>query len=145
MVLFCCYLRKGLVYIPTIGQVEGGPYRQIEPIVVVAVTHTADLLQGFQEAIARGNPRVSNVARGDHEKPAVLKYAGVGTYAAFARIAQYWMIEEQHGVYRIVRQKRIAPRGWVDDPENIVVFLPNTGIETVIEKMITILQQIASE
>lgn len=144
MVLFSCYLRKGLVYIPTVGKVEGGPYRQIEPVVVLPVSHAVDLQHAFEETMMRGNPTILNLARADHGDPVILKYAGVKTYSAFVRAAQYWMIEEDQGVYQIAGQRKLAPRGWVDDPKQTETFSAHAKPDEVVRRMIAILQEAVS-
>jgi hypothetical protein len=141
--LFSCYLRKGFVYIPTVGKVEGGPYRQIEPVAVLPVSHAVDLQHAFEETMMRGNPAIPNLARADHGDPVILKYAGVKTYSAFGRGAQYWMIEENQGAYQIIGQRKIVPRGWVDDPKQTVRFPAHTELDVVIRRMIVILQEAA--
>jgi hypothetical protein len=92
----------------------------------------------------RGNPIVQNLARVDHGDPVILKYAGVKTYSAFARAAQYWMIEENQGVYRIIGQRKLAPRGWIDDPEQTVTFSADAKPDEVIQRMVAILQEAVS-
>jgi hypothetical protein len=53
-----CYLRKGEVYIPTLGMMDKGLYRHIEPVAFAPVSNTGALRRIFTEAFARGNPQV---------------------------------------------------------------------------------------
>ena len=92
------YLRKGRVFIPTSGLVPGGPYRDIEPVAVVEVSDADGLRQAFRETIARGNPPPPPYPR-PYPPPVVVKYAGVKSWAAFARGALPWSIEEENGTF----------------------------------------------
>jgi hypothetical protein len=78
------YLRKGRVFVPTLGRVPGGPYRDIEPVTVVEVSDTDGLRRAFRQTIARGNPPVGPYPR-PNPPPVVLKHAGVKSWGAFAR------------------------------------------------------------
>jgi len=57
------YLRKGIVYVPTMGMIDRGFYRGVEPVAVVSVSNTEGLRHALQAAIARGNPRVPMLKR----------------------------------------------------------------------------------
>lgn len=52
--LYKCYLRKRIVYIPTAGK-RGGAFADIDPVAVVPVADTEDLRRTFLNAIARKN------------------------------------------------------------------------------------------
>jgi len=69
----------------------------------------------------------------------VLKYAGVKSWSAFAGSASPWILEEKDGKYQILGHRR-HPDGWVKDPEQTVEFPPGTALDTVIDRMIAILQ-----
>jgi hypothetical protein len=75
----------------------------------------------------------------------VLKYAGVKTWSAFARGTSNWHINEKDGNYEIVAMRdRRSGGGWEEDPDQRIKFAPGTGLETVIDRMIEILQSAAS-
>ena len=61
--MYGCYLRKGIVYIPTWGKVEKGHYRGTEPVAVVPVLDVEGLRRAFRETIARGNPAMPRLPR----------------------------------------------------------------------------------
>lgn len=142
--LFSCYLRRGVVYIPTVGKVEGGPFRYIDPVAVVSVSRTAELQKAFYDAIASGNPSIPNLKREDHAESVVAKAAGVKTYTAFANRALSWTIEYEDGVFRIKGQSKLPRTGWVDDPDHIVELPNGTRREEMIEKLIQIIQEAES-
>jgi hypothetical protein len=73
------YLRKKKVFVPTVGRVPGGPYRDIEPVTVVEVSDTEGLRQAFRQTIARGNLPVGPYPR-PNPPPVVLKHAGAKSW-----------------------------------------------------------------
>lgn len=139
--LFHIYIRRGIVYVPTVAQREGGPYTNIEPVAVVPVSNVDGLRRALAEAIARGNITVP-VPKGKWPAPVVLKYAGVKTWSAFARDAVPWSIEEEDGQYQIIGYRTHANGYWVRDHEQKIKFPQGTPIETVpvLDRMIAILQ-----
>jgi hypothetical protein len=141
MIVHGLYLRKGLVYIPTTAKVPSMAYREIDPISVVPVTEIEALRIALKEIMARGNPILENSSSGIRPEPAILKYAGVKSFSAFARGAQPWTIVFKNGVYEIRGQRKRPDRGWEQDPNNIIVFPVGTSDDAVIEEMIQILQQ----
>jgi hypothetical protein len=137
------YLRKGKVFIPTLGRVPGGPYRDIEPVTVVDVSDADGLHQAVRETIARGNLPVGPYPR-PNPPPVVLKHAGVKSWGAFARWASPWVIDERDGKYQIIGHRR-EPNNWAQDPEQTVNFPLGTTLDQVIDRMIAILQAAARQ
>jgi len=143
--MFCdCYLRKGIVYIPTEGMMNPGLFRNVEPVAVVPVSERDALHQAFAETIARGNPKVPLPRGSDIPPPLMPKYAGVKSWGAFARGTTTWWISEKEGIYRIQGLRKDG-RGWVPDPDKLDTFPPGTGVDEVIERMIEILQAEAAQ
>lgn len=140
--LYNCYLRKGIVYVPTIAR-RGGTYTDIEPVAVVRVGDALGLRRAFSDVVGRGN-MVVPLIKGKWPAPVVLNHAGVKSWAAFAREASTWNITEKQGVYQI-NGYRMHPKGyWVEDPEQTTKFPPRTTLDAVIERMIAILQDAAA-
>lgn len=138
--LFQCYLRRGIVYVPTTAKRGTSVYTAIEPVAVVSAADTAGLTRAFRDAIARKNVTVPPI-KGKRPPPVLLKYAGVQTWSAFAREASTWNIEENEGTYQIVGH-RMHPKGyWVEDAAQKDKFPLGTKVDAVIERMIAILQQ----
>lgn len=52
------YLRNGTVYLPTLGKMGKGFYRDIEPVIVTPVANTEGLRKALEQIISRGNPDV---------------------------------------------------------------------------------------
>jgi len=137
---FSCYLRKGIVYMPTPGKIHRGPYYDIEPVAVVTASDTMGFRRALLEVIDRGNPEVPIPSPEDVAKPLLPKYAGVKSYAAFANGAHLWGVWDHGGFYTIVPKKRMQPRGWVDDTDQAVTFPPDASIDDLCEKLIEMVQ-----
>src|ERR1700722_15871 len=143
--MYChLYLRKAKVFIPTVGRVDRGLYRDVEPVAVVDVLETEVLRQAFRETIARGNPPTPYYPRDAYPPPVVLKYTGVKGWGTFARGALPWSIEEENGLFQIIGRRK-HPSGWVEDPEQKIQFPPRTTLDQVIARMIAILQGAAQK
>jgi len=139
--LFHCYLRNGIVYVPTVAQLQiGGAYWDIEPVAVEPVANTEGLRRAFSDAIARKNAIVPNPPKGNWPPPVLLKYAGVKTWSSFARNASQWSIEAEDGIYRIVGYRDHPDGYWVQDQNQKIQFPPGTAVGDVIDRMIAILQ-----
>ena len=142
--MYChLYVRKGIVFVPTSGNVHRGLHRDIEPVAVVAVSNTDALRQALLETVNKGNPPASYYQPGSAPQPVVLKYAGVKTWAAFARDASSWSIKEQGGTYQIVGYRTHRDGHWEEDPERRITFPPRSTLDEVIDRMIAILQDAA--
>ena len=139
-----CYLRKGMVYIPTTGRVEPrGAYQDIEPVAVVSISDTAKLRHAFRDAIERGNPPLPIVLRGDLPKPIMPNYAGVKSWSAFARGTKPWGIALREGIHSIEAWRPSPPRGWEPDKARSIAFPHGTEVDQVIDRLIAILREAA--
>lgn len=145
MLVFGLYLRKSVVYIPTMAKAPSGTYREIDPVSVTPVSETEALRKALKEVIGRGNPTLERYSPADQSQAVVLKYAAVKTFSTFARGAQPWTIVMKGGSYEIRGQRRRSDRGWEQDPNNIVVFPVGTADDDMIEAMIHILQKSPSD
>jgi hypothetical protein len=141
--LYKCYLRKGVVYIPTVGK-RGGAYTDIDPIAVVPAADKEGLRRAFLNTIARKNVSVP-LQKGKWPPPVILKYAGVKTWPAFALGTLVWNLEEKDGLYQIFGH-RVHPDGyWVRDAEQKIDFPAGTSLDIVVDRMIAILQEAANK
>jgi hypothetical protein len=77
---------------------------------VVEVSDTDGLREAFRETIARGNPPPPPYPR-PYPPPVVVKFAGVKSWAAFARGALPWSIEEESGIFQIIGRRRTRTVG----------------------------------
>jgi len=141
--LYTCYLRNGVVYVPTVGN-RRGVYTLIEPVAVVPATNTEGLRAAFRDTIARKNVDVPPV-KGKWPPPILPKYAGVKTSAAFDRGTSTWNIQEDDGRYKIVGYRRHLDGYWTEDRAQTIEFPPGTSVDTTINRMITILQDAAQQ
>lgn len=138
--LYNCFLKKGVVYVPTVAKLQTGAYTDIEPVAVVPVSNTESLRRAFPDAIARKNAIVPNPPKDDWPPPVLLKYAGVKTWSAFARGAAQWSIKEKDERYQIVGHRTHRDGYWVEDSDQTTDFPPGATVDDVVERMITILQ-----
>ena len=137
------YLRNGTVYLPTMGRMDKGFYRGVEPVAVVHASNIEEVRQSLQATIARGNPMVPMLRRGEWPLPVLQKYAGVKSWSAFERGMLYWSIEEKDGVFRISGQSKQPDGMWRNDPEQTIIFPAESTIDDVIDRMISIMQDAA--
>jgi len=134
------YLRKGTLYLPTMGKMEEGFYRGVEPVAVVSASNVEGIRQALRAIIARGNPTVPMLRRRDIPPPVLLRYAALKSWSAFERGMRFWTIESEDGIFRIAGQKEQPERGWKDDPEQTITFPSGSTADQVIDRMIEILQ-----
>jgi len=137
------YLRNGIVYVPTIGKMDKGFYRGVEPVAVVSASNIEAVRQSLQAALARGNPIVPVLRRREWPPPVLLKYAGLKYWSEFERDLLFWTIKKKDTAWQIASQKRQPDRMWKDDPERTITFPAGTTTDDVIERMIEIIQQSA--
>jgi hypothetical protein len=137
------YLRRGRVFIPTLGLVQKGLYRDIEPVSVIDVTATDPLRQALWETFSRGNPPTGPYPR-PYPPPVIVKHAGVKRWGDFARGASTWTIDERDGSYKIVGYRR-EPNNWAEDPAQEIRFPSGTIVNNVIDRMTSILQNAARQ
>jgi hypothetical protein len=137
--------RSGIVYMPTMGKMGKGFYRGVEPVAVVSAENTEALRHALKATIARGNPAVPQPQRRDDwPPPVVLKYAGVKSWSVFERGLRLWDLKENDGIFQIAGNVR-GPHGWVEDPKQTITFPAGTSVDSVIDRMIAILQDAARQ
>jgi hypothetical protein len=110
--LFTCYLRDGVAYVPTMGRRKSEPiYTTIEPVSAVLVSNPEDLRRALLETIARKNIIIPDPdAKALRAPPLILKYAGVKSWSAFFRNASMWSIREDEGAYKILSYRKTSQR-----------------------------------
>jgi hypothetical protein len=82
--LFTCYLRENIVYIPTVARRKSSPvYSNIEPVSVVPIASVENVRRALLETIARKNPVIPDRdPKALRERPLLPKYAGVKSLPA---------------------------------------------------------------
>jgi hypothetical protein len=132
-----CYLRRGVVYIPTLVQIgPGGHHRQVEPISVIPVDQTPELLSavrkrmtGVEKVLRPDNP-VLQISRGVYE------LAGLKSWAPFNRTAQNWTLSFHDGIYEIQGFRLARGGAWLPDPEQHDILPADTTIDAACAQMI---------
>ena len=140
---FSISLRDGIVYLPTMGKMDTGFYRAIEPVAVIPATNSDALRKALLNTMARGNPTVPMLKRREWPPPVVLKHARVRSWSAFERGMTIWGIEQRDGIWRIIGKRKKADGMMVDDPEQIIGFPTGASVEDVVDRMSAILQEAA--
>lgn len=137
------YLRKGILYLPTMGKMDEGFYRGVEPVGVVPISNTREVREALNTMISRGNPMVPMLRRSEIPPPVLLKYAGVKRWSEFERGMKFWTIDEKDRYFRVAGQRKHQDGGWRDDPKQIISFPPSTEAGEIIDRFIAILQNAA--
>ena len=137
------YLRNGIVYLPTMGKMDKGFYRGVEPVAVVPASNSEALRRALAETLARGNPTVPTLRRSEWPPPVLLKYAGVKNWSTFEHGMLLWDIKEDAGCFRIESNSKRSNGMWLEDPQETIKFAPGTSVDRVIDRMIAILQAAA--
>lgn len=137
------YLRKGILYLPTMGKMDEGFYRGVEPVSVVPIGSTTEVREALNTMISRGNPIVPMLRRSEIPPPVLLKYAGVKRWSEFEHGMKFWIIDEKGGCFRIAGQRKHEDGGWRDDPEQITSLPPGTEVGETIDRFVAILRNAA--
>jgi hypothetical protein len=137
------YLKDDVVFVPTTGALDKGVYREIEPVAVVPLRNTEGVRRALHATIARGNPPAQYSA-GNFPPPVLLNYAGAKTWSAFARGTLTWSIEQTEGFYRIIGYRKNSKGYWERDPNQKIEFPSGTETDTVVERMISIMEEAAT-
>jgi len=141
--LYHCYLKKSVVYVPTVVKLQTGAYVDVDPVAVIPVGDTQGLRRALVDTIARKNAIVPPPPKDNWPPPVLLKYAGVKTWSAFARGASQWSIKEDDGKYQIVGYRTHREGYWVQDPDQKTELPAGTTRDQVVDRMIAILQDAA--
>jgi hypothetical protein len=139
--LYNCFLKSGIVYVPTVVKMKTGVYSDVEPVAVVPVANTEGLRRSFLDAIERRNVVVPNPPKDDWPPPVLLKYSGAKTWSAFARGTSQWsIIQDEQSIYQIVGYRNHPDGYWAQDPDQKISFSRGATVYEVIDRMISILQ-----
>ena len=143
--LFTCYLRSGIVYVPTVARRKSEPiYTNIEPVSVVPLSSPEGVRRALLAAIARKNAVIPDRdAKAVRAPPLLPKYAGVRSLSAFFRGASTWSIIEDDGNYKILCHRKHPKGYWQPDLGQEIQFPVGTTADDVVDRMIAILQEAA--
>jgi hypothetical protein len=143
--LFHAYPRTAIAYVPTVVKLQTGAYVDVDPVAVVPVANTDGLRRALLDAIGRKNAVVPPPPKDKWPPPILLKYAGVKTWAAFARGAAVWSIQETDGNFLIAGYQSHRKGYWEKDRRQETSFPPGSTVHDVVERMIAILQGAAQK
>jgi hypothetical protein len=143
--LFICYLRNDVVYVPTMGRRKSEPvYSTIEPVSVVPLSNPEGVQRALLETIARRNVVIPDPdQKALRQPPLILRYAGVKSWSTFFRGASMWGIREGDGAYAVLFYRK-DPKGYYQqDLAQEIKFPLGTAVDDVVHRMIAILQDAA--
>ncbi len=143
--LYHCYLKKGVVYLPTVVNQGTAVYMDIEPVRTVRVADTEGLRRALGDTMSKPNAFVPPSIEDARKPPVVLKYTGDRSWSALQRSALCWVIKDKDGQYKIAGHRIHQGRYWEEDPKQTIKFDPGTSAGEVIERMIGILQDAARQ
>ena len=137
------YYADSKVLIPTSVKTTDGVRRIVEPMEVVDVDDIAELKRAILATIAKGNPIVPHPSQEEMSKVGILhKKLGFRSYKTFNQKATTWHIGLSDGMYSIEFSKIAADgRGFDPDPIKEITFPTGTPIESVVDKLIEIIQE----
>jgi hypothetical protein len=143
--LVTCYLRDGVIYVPTMARRETEPvYTDVEPVSVAPLDNPDHVRRALLESFARKNITIpSPDANALRAPPVILKYAGVKSWSAFFRNASTWNITEDDGLYKILFYSKHPKGYWEPDLGREIQFPSGTMVSAVVDRMIAILQDAA--
>jgi hypothetical protein len=141
--LYNCFLKNRIVYVPPVVKLQTGAYMDVEPVAVAPVANTEALYRAFIATIAKGNAIVPNPPKDDWPPPILLKYTGAKNWSAFKRGASHRDIQDKAGSYQIVGHRTHRKGYWEPDPDQKIEFPPGTIVDHVVDRMIAILQEAA--
>ena len=139
------YLRREVVYVPTVAVTEAGFFMDIDPVGVVEVGDRLRVGEEIRKTIAKGNPIVETPTRASFPKPIILNYVNVKSWAAFLKGASYWKILEEDASYRLVFQSRLQSGGWEDDFKKTETFDGVKAIDELVDVIFDQMQNAVKE
>jgi hypothetical protein len=142
--LYKCYLKNGVVYLPTTVNQGTARYLDVDPVTVVPVVDTEGLRGAMQRTIPEKNAFVPPSLEDRRRPPVLLKYTGEKSWSAFQRNASLWSIYEKDGIYQIEGYRRLE-KGFERDANQTIDFPTGTSIDEVIDRMIVILRDAAAQ
>jgi hypothetical protein len=139
--LWKIYIKKRLVYFPTVARTDAGLYMHVEPVEVVPLSEVESLKRALADVISRGNPIVPHPTRNAFPKGVLLSYAKVKTWSAFERGTACWHVSEHDGKYEISRWQPAQGGGYIPDPATATSLPSGTTIDEVAKHVVTRLQE----
>jgi hypothetical protein len=125
------YLRRGIVYVPTMARTVAGYWLGIEPVDVEKVADASAMKGVLLRAINRGNPIVPTPTRENFPPNIMRRHCGMKSFSAFERTAQLWSISQKADSYVIRPWRRSAKyRGaWEEDHERGTIVPATMSLE----------------
>jgi hypothetical protein len=142
-----CYLREGIVYVPTVARRASSPiYTTVEPIVVVPLRDRHAVRAALVDSLKKGNATIPDPdPQALRAPPVILKYAKVRSWSAFFRTAWSWSITQEDGAYQILGYRKHPKGYWEEDQSQKIQFPQQAIVDDVVDRMLAILQEAAQQ
>lgn len=136
------YYANAKVLIPTEVKTTAGVFRHEDPMEVIDVDNTVELKRAILATIAKGNPIVPHPSQEKASKINIHKKLGFKSYKMFNHSAILREIKLSDGRFSIQFWEVAKDgRGYDPDREKEIIFSVGTPVETVVNKLIEIIQQ----
>jgi hypothetical protein len=140
-----CYLKTGIVYVPTVVNQGTAVYMDVEPVTTIPVCNTRALHQAFADLVSKPNNFVAPTVEDARRPPVVLKHSGDKNWRSFQRSAKCWVIKQKGGLYKIAGHRTHQGGYWEEDPQQTIQFPPGTTAAEVVDCIVKILQDSAHQ
>jgi hypothetical protein len=130
-------IRQSKGYLPTLGQIEGGPYMAIEPVYTVNLT-VDELTDAFEKVIAAGHPQIPEPTKEEMQrrKDPILKAAGVKSWKALAKCGATYSIEWGEDFITLYISRLDRKGRFEVDPTKTRTFSKGTPLRTIVEAIL---------
>lgn len=138
------YIRKGLVYLPTIAEAKSGFFLEIEPIEVADVNDKQAVREAVFATLARNRPVVPDPDPETYKMAPILALAGVKSWSTFYKNAKQLGVMRGESGYEIFRLKPYG-RGFTSDETSRIKLPGNCTIAQVVDRVVDEIERIYHE
>ncbi|HEV2676727.1 MAG TPA: hypothetical protein VGV37_19535 [Aliidongia sp.] len=138
-----CYLRRGIVYVPSYGRTSTGVHRMIEPIAAIPLQNTDEIRAAIEDRFRRGNPMLgTEPSLRDEKRDALLVLAGAESWTAFDRSSTgSWKIAHDEDGFKITPGRLYSKKGgWTTDEDAAISLPTGTAVEAACDCLIDMMR-----
>lgn len=136
------YYAKNKVLVPTSVVTTAGVGMEVDPMEIVDIDNSIEIRPALLTALSKGNAIVQHPGQDEMSKVTIHKKLGFKNFKAFNLEAKLWSILKKNEIYSIDFYKISDDgRGYNSLPDKRINFSINTPVETVVDKLIEIIQE----
>ena len=135
------YLYRNRFLLPTIGEIDTGWYRDIEPVHELPMGDAGALSATLRLLVAAGNPIVVAPAPGNRSKPHVVKRSGANSWRAFEREARAWKVLIEASSARLIPYRLADDGGFEEDTSAAEEFELAKGVDPIARRIVSLAAQ----